>query len=195
MQLLYAQNRAPAYLRAWHGDAMPGRRPGRGIRNNGAQNNGSAQPAKQRSASRGTSGLAARRGTFRIINGIIRQDYQEEGNTHDKRNQQQRRDQQQIDASGKDIASLKGIEYFANLTELNAGHNQLTELDVSRNTQLTHLDANSNNLQEIDLCNNQEGEERLAINSYRGVPRLQRIWPQMHSTCADLISSAREFYD
>lgn len=142
---------------------MPGRRPRRGIRNNGAQNNGSAQPAKQRAASRGASGPAARKGTFRIINGIIRQDYQEEGNTHDKRNQQQRRDQQKIDASGKDVASLKGIEYFVNLTELNASHNQLTELDVSHNTQLTHLDANSNNLQEIDLCNNQE--ERNALPS------------------------------
>ena len=38
-----------------------------------------------------------------------------------------------IDVSSKNIASLKGIEYFTALTELRCYNNQLTTLDVSKN--------------------------------------------------------------
>lgn len=47
----------------------------------------------------------------------------------------------EIDVSGtkqnlNNITSLKGIEYFANLTRLDCGYNQLTSLDVSGNAAL-----------------------------------------------------------
>ena len=45
-------------------------------------------------------------------------------------------------ASG--IRSLKGIEYFTNLTLLNCSLNELTKLDVSKNTALKELRCNDN---------------------------------------------------
>ena len=44
-----------------------------------------------------------------------------------------------IDCSWKGISSLKGIEYFTAINTLYCGHNQLTALDVSRNTALKTL--------------------------------------------------------
>lgn len=38
---------------------------------------------------------------------------------------------------GKGLTSLKGIEYFTALEYLVCGNNQLTVMDVSRNTALT----------------------------------------------------------
>ncbi len=51
----------------------------------------------------------------------------------------------------KRIQSLKGIEYFTALTELSCGENQLTELDVSKNTALTTLGCGSNKMTAIDV--------------------------------------------
>ena len=80
-----------------------------------------------------------------------------------------------IDVREMNIKSLKGIEFFTNLTQLRCGSNQLTSLDVSKNTalevlhcgwnQLTGLDVskntalrvfscNSNNLKNIDVSKN-----------------------------------------
>lgn len=52
------------------------------------------------------------------------------------------------------ITSLKGIEYFANLTELNASDNQLEELDISHNKRLTKLNVNTNQLESLDVSHN-----------------------------------------
>ena len=41
-----------------------------------------------------------------------------------------------ISASGKGIASLKGVEHFTALEDLSCYNNQLTTLDVSHNTAL-----------------------------------------------------------
>ena len=46
-----------------------------------------------------------------------------------------------IDVSYKAISSLNGIEYFTALTSLSCHHNQLTTLDLSKNTALTDLDC------------------------------------------------------
>ena len=54
----------------------------------------------------------------------------------------------------KSIQSLSGIEYFSNLTYLYCYSNQLTSLDVSKNTALTYLDCYSNQLTSLDVCNN-----------------------------------------
>ena len=51
-----------------------------------------------------------------------------------------------IDVTNKSISSLKGIEYFTNLTELKCGTNKLTSLDLSKNTKLTKLYCGSNQL-------------------------------------------------
>ena len=60
----------------------------------------------------------------------------------------------EIDVSGKSIASLKGIEYFTALTWLNCDVNQLTALDVSKNTALWYLSCSSNQLTSLDVSKN-----------------------------------------
>ena len=45
----------------------------------------------------------------------------------------------EIFANEKGISSLQGIEYFTKLTNLQCYTNQLTSLDVSKNTELTAL--------------------------------------------------------
>ena len=59
-----------------------------------------------------------------------------------------------ISVARKEIKSLKGIEYFTALTSLNCENNQLTELDVSNNTNLGYLICESNQLTELDVSNN-----------------------------------------
>ena len=60
----------------------------------------------------------------------------------------------EIDCSGKNISSLKGIECFTALTSLQCYGNQLTALDVSRNTALTELCCESNQLTTLDVSKN-----------------------------------------
>ena len=60
----------------------------------------------------------------------------------------------EINVYGKNIASLKGIEYFTALTGLYCGSNQLTSLDVSQNTALTILSCNDNQLTSLDVSQN-----------------------------------------
>ncbi len=57
------------------------------------------------------------------------------------------------DNPGK-IKSLKGIEYFTALDRLNCEYNQLTSLDVSKNTALTRLNCYNNKLNSLDLSSN-----------------------------------------
>ena len=85
-----------------------------------------------------------------------------------------------ISITNTNCTDLTGIAYFANLTELNCYHNQLTTLDVSKNaklsvlrcynngmdelnlgdiTHLTVLECNDNNLTELDVSKNPDLEE------------------------------------
>lgn len=69
-----------------------------------------------------------------------------------------------IDVDDKNIQSLKGIEYFTELTDLYCDKNKLTSLDIAQNTKLevlccsknqfTSLDINSNTLLEYLWCDN-----------------------------------------
>ena len=59
-----------------------------------------------------------------------------------------------IDVSSRSIQSLKGIEYFTAVSTLNCKTNQLTTLDLSRNTALNALDCSSNQLTTLDLSLN-----------------------------------------
>ena len=60
----------------------------------------------------------------------------------------------EIDVENKYISNLSGIEFFPNLKKLNCGHNRLTSLDVSKNTELTYLDCGYNRLTELDVSQN-----------------------------------------
>ena len=59
-----------------------------------------------------------------------------------------------IDCPRLEIDSLAGIEFFSCLKELFCGHNNLTTLDVSRNTTLVSLACGNNNITTLDLSRN-----------------------------------------
>ena len=97
------------------------------------------------------------------------------GQKDDKLSQAERDAVTEISITNTNCTDLTGIAYFANLTELNCYHNQLTTLDVSKNaklrilkcynngmeklnlgdiTHLTLLNCDDNNLTELDVSNN-----------------------------------------
>ena len=55
----------------------------------------------------------------------------------------------QLSIIGKHIASLEGIGYFPSLTIIEAGYNQLTELDLSNNPNIWKLCINNNQLTKL----------------------------------------------
>lgn len=59
-----------------------------------------------------------------------------------------------INAPAKTISNLKGIEYFTELLELNCDNNQLTSLDVSKNTKLVKLICSKNALTSLNTSHN-----------------------------------------
>ena len=61
---------------------------------------------------------------------------------------------EELDLKELGIKSLKGIEYFTELTELDVSQNELTELDVSQNTKLQYLFCTSNKLTSLDVSAN-----------------------------------------
>ena len=61
-----------------------------------------------------------------------------------------------INVNFMNIRSLKGIEFFPNLTELYCVSNQLTELDMSQNKELQKLDCVGNQLTELDVSQNKK---------------------------------------
>ncbi|WP_071705898.1 InlB B-repeat-containing protein [Murdochiella vaginalis] len=60
----------------------------------------------------------------------------------------------EIDVSDKHIPTLKGVEHFKKLKNLNCGYNQLTALDVSHNPALETLLLPDNALSAIDVSHN-----------------------------------------
>ena len=59
-----------------------------------------------------------------------------------------------ISVESKDISSFKGIEYFTALQSLMCSFNQLSSLDVSKNTALTYLSCEINQLRSLDVSKN-----------------------------------------
>ena len=61
-----------------------------------------------------------------------------------------------ISVNAMDIKSLNGIEYFSAMTELRCYGNQLTSLDVSKNSLLSILICDMNKLTSLDVTKNTE---------------------------------------
>ena len=59
-----------------------------------------------------------------------------------------------INVKDKLMETLEGIEFFPNLKELDCSINQLSALDVSRNTALEKLDCSTNQLSRLDVSQN-----------------------------------------
>ncbi len=60
----------------------------------------------------------------------------------------------EINATKQGITDLTGIEHFSSLRNLYVEKNQLTTLDVSRNTELQKLECQNNALTKLDLSSN-----------------------------------------
>ncbi len=60
----------------------------------------------------------------------------------------------EISLDGLEITNLTGIAHFTNLIWLNCSCNQLTSLDVSKNTALTELSCDNNQLTSLDVSKN-----------------------------------------
>ena len=60
----------------------------------------------------------------------------------------------EMDVYDMEISSLQGIEYFTALTVLDCDDNQLTTLDISKNTALVKLYCSMNHLTSLDITNN-----------------------------------------
>ena len=60
----------------------------------------------------------------------------------------------EINVASENISNLFGIQCFPNLRKLVCYSNQLTELDVSKNTVLEYLDCSNNQLTSLDVRQN-----------------------------------------
>ena len=88
------------------------------------------------------------------------------------------------------ITSLKGIEYFPNLEDLNCSDNELKTLDLTRNSKLKSLNCDKNQLYELKLGEkwNLKGlsawENQLKSLDVSGAPELESLllgWNQLQS--------------
>jgi len=59
-----------------------------------------------------------------------------------------------LDLVFEGITSMKGVEFFTELEELDCYGNYLKELDMSRNTKLTYLDCSNCNITKLNIANN-----------------------------------------
>ena len=79
----------------------------------------------------------------------------------------------------QNISDLTGIEFFANLRQLNVLNNQLVELDVSNLTNLTWLSVGGNQLTSLDVSNLPNLQELNAWNNQLvelDVSNLPNLW-------------------
>ncbi|MBE6852434.1 MAG: hypothetical protein E7505_03010 [Ruminococcus sp.] len=60
----------------------------------------------------------------------------------------------EIDVYFRNISSMKGVEYFKELTLLDCSRNDLTSLDISNITELEYLFCNNNKLESLDVSSN-----------------------------------------
>ncbi len=71
-----------------------------------------------------------------------------------------------IDVCLESLTSLKGIEYFSSLQELQCRSNKLSSLDVSKNAQLTRLWCGNNHLTTLDVSKNAQLTALSCYNNY-----------------------------
>ena len=61
-----------------------------------------------------------------------------------------------LECPNKNITDVTGIDKFTNLTAVNLSKNNISEIDLTNNTELKHLYISDNKLTEIDLTKNTE---------------------------------------
>jgi Leucine-rich repeat (LRR) protein len=98
-----------------------------------------------------------------------------------------------IICSGKNISNLQGIEAFSAIPVLDCHNNQITSLDVSKNTAVTMLHCDENQLTLLDASKNtalielQCGFNQLASLDLSKNTALTRLWcNENHLTALDV---------
>lgn len=95
-----------------------------------------------------------------------------------------------LDVSGSEsqagaLTSLRGIEHFQSLKELNCSYNQISELDLSRNTELKFLHCNDNQLTALELSQNTRLTQLNCSNNRLTVLDLSRLTVLTQLNCSD----------
>lgn len=70
-----------------------------------------------------------------------------------------------IACNAMNISNLTGIESFVNITSLSFAQNQVTNLDISKNTSLTYLDCSVNQLTSLDVSKNLALKNLICFNN------------------------------
>lgn len=63
---------------------------------------------------------------------------------------------EEMNLVSEDIDSIKGVQIFTNLVELDIANNNVKSMDLSQNVKLKRLDCSKNYLTELDLSSNTE---------------------------------------
>ena len=108
-----------------------------------------------------------------------------------------------IDVPRKEIKSLNGIEYFTELNRLGCWRNELTELDLSKNTKLQKLFCQNNKLTSLDVskCPNiikmDCGSNKLTaidVSNNTKLYRLNLVNNKLTSVDISMLAGLRRFY-
>ncbi len=107
-----------------------------------------------------------------------------------------------MSVEGNNISSMAEIKYFTNLVYINCWDNNLTELDLSNNTQLTTLECYMNSLTELDLSNNTQlrdldcSNNNLSTLDVSKCPSVWEMWTmdrQYEQICNLIMNNSFEF--
>ena len=114
-----------------------------------------------------------------------------------------------INVNNKGITTLEGIEHFPKLEKLYCSKNNLTSLDVSKNTELISLFCQKNQLTELDVSKNAKlkrlecSQNSLASLDVRSNAALEYLWCSknqltslnVESTNIDIINNPYSGFD
>ena len=85
-----------------------------------------------------------------------------------------------IGVSDANISSLEGIQYFKNITSLGVVRNNLTSLDLSKNTNLIYLFVYNNNLTSLNV---------------NGCTKITRLWAGNNKLSSLNLSTNKELFE
>jgi len=71
-----------------------------------------------------------------------------------------------IDASGRGIHHLGGLEHLVNLERLDCSDNKLTSLTLTNNTKLKYLDCSENKIRTLNFSNQRGMRELICSRNY-----------------------------
>ncbi|MCZ4693573.1 T9SS C-terminal target domain-containing protein [Ancylomarina euxinus] len=89
--------------------------------------------------------------------------------------------EKEIDISNRNISDLTGIGYFKKITKLTCHSNQISQLDLSENSELRELDCSTNLIEVLNLSGNEKLEtidcsiNRLGALNLKGFSKLQNV--------------------